>query len=65
MDHWDKIEAQKLREQGLTQEQIGFVIGLIAEHRMCSDQVGYNRGYNNGHLNGYEKGFKEGFDYAE
>lgn len=52
MDHWDKVEVQKLREQGLTQEQIGFVIGRLAEHRRQSDREGYNRGYNNGYLDG-------------
>lgn len=46
---WDRLAAAKLREQGLTQEQIGFVLGLLAEHRMRADSVGYERGYEDGH----------------
>lgn len=45
---WDKIASQQLRSQGLTQDQIGFCIGLIAEHRMQSDREGYKRGFNSG-----------------
>lgn len=30
---WDQKIAAKLREEKLTQEQIGFVLGLIAEQR--------------------------------
>ena len=52
---WDQLDAQKLREQGLNQEQIGFCIGLIAEHRMNEDQKGYQRGFNNG----FEEGKKD------
>lgn len=46
--NWDKIEAAKLREIGLTQEQIGFVLGRIAEHRMAADREGYKRGFDGG-----------------
>lgn len=47
---WDKAEAALLREQGLTQEQIGFVLGRIAEHRMAADHEGFKRGFEKGHM---------------
>ena len=42
--HWDQAEAQKLRAQGLTQDQIGFVLGRLAENRQAADREGYKRG---------------------
>ncbi len=45
---WDTIEAARLRKQGLTQEQIGFVLGRIAEHRMAADHEGFKRGFESG-----------------
>lgn len=47
---WDQTEAEKLHKEGLTQEQIGFALGRIAEHRMQADREGYSRGYENGKL---------------
>lgn len=44
---WDKEEAAKLRQEGFTQDNIGFILGRIAEHRMNADRDGYIRGYNN------------------
>lgn len=41
---WDKEEAEKLRKKGLTQEQIGFVLGRIADHRQQADREGWKRG---------------------
>lgn len=46
---WDKELAINLRKQNLTQEQIGFVIGIVAEERMNADRIGYIRGYNLGY----------------
>ncbi len=46
---WDKELAINLRQQNLTQEQIGFVIGIVAEERMNADRIGYIRGYNLGY----------------
>lgn len=43
--NWDREEAEKLRKEGLTQEQIGFVLGRIAEHRQIADREGWHRGY--------------------
>ncbi len=43
---WDKEEAVKLRAIGLDQEQLGYVIGRIAEHRQQADREGYARGMN-------------------
>jgi hypothetical protein len=43
---WDKEEAVKLRSIGLDQEQLGYVIGRIAEHRQQADREGYARGMN-------------------
>lgn len=42
---WDKSEACFLRSLGLNDEQIGAVIGSIAEHRQDADRLGFNRGY--------------------
>ena len=42
---WDKEEAAKLRKEGLTQEQIGFVLGRIAEHRQQADGEGWKRAF--------------------
>lgn len=47
-EHWDKLLAQKLREAGLNQEQVGLVIGVVAEHRQSADREGYKRGFKNG-----------------
>ena len=47
---WDQTEAERLRKEGLTQEQIGFALGRIAEHRMQADREGYSKGYENGKL---------------
>ncbi len=46
--HWDKVLSNKLRLQGLTPHQIGFVIGIVADERMNADRIGYIRGYNIG-----------------
>ena len=54
--HWDKAVAIELRKLGLNQEQVGVVIGIIAEHRQISDLQGYKRGYNDGYERGYKKG---------
>lgn len=48
MEHWDKQIAPKLREQGLTTDQVGFCVGLLAEHRLQADREGYIRGFNDG-----------------
>lgn len=56
---WDHKIAAKLREEKLTQDQIGFVLGLIAEQRMNSDFQGYKRGYNLGYDAGFEHGRKQ------
>lgn len=46
---WSKEIAYKLRkEHGLTVEQAGTVVGIIAEERMNADRIGYKRGYNAG-----------------
>ncbi len=45
---WDKKLSGKLREIGLTTEQIGAVIGIVAEERMRADLQGFERGYNSG-----------------
>lgn len=47
--NWDRDEAVRLRMQGLTQSQVGYVIGRIAEHRQTADAQGYARGFNSGH----------------
>lgn len=46
--HWDREEAARFRQLGLTQEQIGAVIGRIAEHRMAEYNAGYSAGFNDG-----------------
>jgi len=46
---WDKNTAAYLRRLAFTQEQIGIVLGLLAEHRQQADYVGYARGYNAAH----------------
>jgi len=43
---WDKELAAKLRDQGLTQEQAGFVLGIVAEERQRADIIGYCKGIN-------------------
>lgn len=45
---WDKEVAHKFRQLGLNQEQIGMVIGEIAEHRQLADREGFTRGFENG-----------------
>jgi hypothetical protein len=47
--HWDKEVTQQLIQQGLTREQAGFVVGLVAEHRQTADMFGYTRGYTDGY----------------
>lgn len=42
---WDKSESVFLRSLGLNDEQIGAVIGSIAEHRQDADRLAFNRGY--------------------
>jgi hypothetical protein len=49
--HWDQETAAKLRQLGLNQEQIGVIIGIIAEYRQNMDRQGYIRGYNDGFEN--------------
>lgn len=56
---WDQKIAATLRKEKLTQEQIGFVLGLISEQRMNSDLQGYKRGYNLGYDAGFEHGRKQ------
>jgi len=46
---WDKNTAAYLRRLEFTQEQIGIVLGLLAEHRQQADRLGYARGYNAAH----------------
>lgn len=46
---WDQKTAVILREAGLNQDQIGVVLGLIAEHRQTADMEGYQRGFDNGY----------------
>lgn len=58
---WDKGVAHNLRQQGLNQEQIGFVLGIIAEHRQTADRCGYKRGYDRG----YEDGFRGPIYHSE
>lgn len=43
-----KEVASKFRALGLNQEQIGMVIGEIAEHRQHVDRQGFTRGFENG-----------------
>lgn len=50
--HWDQEEAAKLRKLGLNQEQIGAVLGIIAEHRQVADREGVIRGYDSGYTDG-------------
>ena len=45
---WDKECAHQLRSAGLNQDQIGIVIGIIAEHRQRADNQGFVRGYESG-----------------
>lgn len=45
---WDKLLASKLRALELTQEQIGAVIGEVAEQRERADRIGYCRGFDSG-----------------
>lgn len=46
---WDKEVAAELRQKtSMPHEQIGLVIGIIAEHRMAADREGYKRGFNDG-----------------
>lgn len=45
---WDKNTAHFLRSIGLTVEQVGAVLGLVAEHRQASDRIGYMRAVNEG-----------------
>lgn len=45
---WDHELTQKLVSNGLTREQAGFVIGIVAEQRQTADRQGYCRGYDNG-----------------
>ena len=56
---WDHKIAAKLREEKLTQDQIGIVLGIISEQRMNSDLQGYKRGYNLGYDAGFEHGRKQ------
>lgn len=53
MTHWDQQVWQELRTTlELTPYQIGYILGLLAEHRMQADHEGYKRGFEQG----YEKG---------
>lgn len=54
MSSWDHKVAGELRERGLSQEDIGAVIGIIAEHRQMAYLEGLKRGYNNDFLHGTE-----------
>lgn len=56
MTHWDQLVAQKLRAVGLSQDQIGYVLGLLAEHRMQADQEGYKRGFEQGFIQRHPSG---------
>lgn len=47
--HWDKEVTRQLMQQGLTREQAGFVVGVIAERQQIADLQGYTRGYNDGY----------------
>jgi hypothetical protein len=50
--HWDKEVTQQLMQQGLTREQAGFVVGIIADRQQIADLQGYTRGYNDGYAQG-------------
>ena len=52
---WDKEVASKFRALGLNQEQIGMVIGEIAEHRQHADRQGFTRGFDNGFNHAMDK----------
>lgn len=52
---WDKECACQLRSAGLNQDQIGIVIGMLAEHRQRADNQGFVRGYESG----FERGAKK------
>lgn len=52
---WDKALAQKLRTLKFSQEQIGVILGEVAEQRQASDRQGYVRGYNLGYEEGFNK----------
>lgn len=47
-DGWDHKTAVFLRTSGFTQDQIGIVLGLIAEHRQTADAQGVMRGFQSG-----------------
>lgn len=54
---WDRECAHQLRLAGLNQDQIGIVIGMIAEHRQRADNQGFVRGYESGFEIGKSKHF--------
>ena len=58
--NWDKEVAAKLRKLDLNQEQIGAVIGILADHRQEADRCGYKRGYESAFEN-----IKIGLDVGE
>jgi len=43
---WDKTVAAYLRDNAFSQDQIGIVLGLLAEHRQRADLQGFQRGFN-------------------
>lgn len=45
---WDKNAAAELLKHDLNHNQIGAVIGLIAEHRQICYHEGYQKGFNDG-----------------
>jgi len=46
---WDKKVSSELRKQGLNQEQIGVVLGILVEHREKRYQIGYSFGFETGY----------------
>lgn len=48
--HWDKVLVRRLIDQeGLTWEQAGMIVGIVAEERMKADLQGYARGFDDGY----------------
>ena len=53
MSSWDKKLAEKLRKMPLSNDQVGEILGCMAEHHCLIDRNAYERGFNDG----YDKGF--------
>lgn len=57
--HWDRSVADELRKHGLTQDQIGTVIGIVADHRMSEDHEGFKRGFDCGFAEARSRGVRK------